>query len=95
MGLIARLQERLLGVAPWDAGQITDVWFRAHFEYAADVVNHWVPKAAITASLVNGEPARALCGSTEVLSSQGSGSVAAAGARTCPRCQSIYDRLLP
>ncbi len=42
MGLIARLQERLLGVAPWDAGQITDEWFRAHFEYAADVVNHWV-----------------------------------------------------
>lgn len=60
-----------------------------------DVVNHWVPKAAITASLVNGEPARALCGSTEVLSSQGGGSVAAAGARTCPRCQSIYERLLP
>lgn len=42
MGLIARLQERLLGVAPWNAGQITDEWFRAHFEYAADVVNHWV-----------------------------------------------------
>jgi hypothetical protein len=42
MGLIARLQERLLGVAPWDAGHITDEWFRAHFEYAADVVNHWV-----------------------------------------------------
>lgn len=60
-----------------------------------NVVNHWVAKAAITASLVNGEPARALCGATEVLSSQGDGSVAAAGARTCPRCQSIYDRLLP
>lgn len=42
MGLIARLQERLLGIAPWDAGHITDEWFRAHFEYAADVVNHWV-----------------------------------------------------
>jgi hypothetical protein len=42
MGLIARLQERLLGIAPWNAGQITDEWFRAHFEYAADVVNHWV-----------------------------------------------------
>ncbi|BEU95033.1 class I SAM-dependent methyltransferase [Acidovorax sp. DW039] len=42
MGLIARLQERLWGIAPWNAGQITDEWFRAHFEYAADVVNHWV-----------------------------------------------------
>jgi hypothetical protein len=37
-----RLQERLVGLAPWDAQKITDEWFRAHFEYAADVVNHWV-----------------------------------------------------
>ena len=42
MGLIALLQERLLGLAPWDASKISDEWFRAHFEYAADVVNHWV-----------------------------------------------------
>jgi trans-aconitate methyltransferase len=42
MGLFARLQERLWGIAPWSADQITDEWFRAHFEYAADVVNHWV-----------------------------------------------------
>lgn len=35
-------QEWLFGVSPWDAGKITDEWFRAHFEYAADVVNHWV-----------------------------------------------------
>lgn len=42
MGLIARWQERLWGIAPWNAGHITDEWFRAHFEYAADVVNHWV-----------------------------------------------------
>ena len=37
-----RLQERLLGLAPWDAQRISDEWFRAHFEYAADVVHHWV-----------------------------------------------------
>ena len=37
-----RLQERVWGLAPWDARRITDEWFRAHFEYAADVVNHWV-----------------------------------------------------
>ena len=37
-----RLQERVWGLAPWDARCITDEWFRAHFEYAADVVNHWV-----------------------------------------------------
>lgn len=36
------LQERLWGVAPWDASKISDEWFRAHFEYAADVVNHWI-----------------------------------------------------
>ncbi len=37
-----RLQQRLLGLAPWDAQRISDEWFRAHFEYAADVVHHWV-----------------------------------------------------
>jgi hypothetical protein len=43
MGLIARLQERLLGPGPLGCEQeISDEWFRAHFEYAADVVNHWV-----------------------------------------------------
>lgn len=42
MGLMTRLQERLWGLAPWDASRISDEWFRAHFDYAADVVNHWV-----------------------------------------------------
>ena len=37
-----RLQERFWGIAPWDAKHITDEWFRAHFDYAADVVQHWV-----------------------------------------------------
>lgn len=36
------LQERFRGLAPWDARHISDEWFRAHFDYAADVVNHWV-----------------------------------------------------
>lgn len=37
-----KLQERLWGVAQWDAKQINDEWFRAHFEYAADVVHQWM-----------------------------------------------------
>ena len=39
---MARLRERLWGVAPWDASKITDEWFRAHFGYAADVVHQWL-----------------------------------------------------
>lgn len=42
MNWTLRLQERVWGLAPWDAKRITDEWFRAHFEYAADVVQHWV-----------------------------------------------------
>ncbi|MDR6765769.1 SAM-dependent methyltransferase [Acidovorax delafieldii] len=37
-----KLQERIWGLSPWDARQISDEWFRAHFDYAADVVNQWV-----------------------------------------------------
>ncbi|WP_440113840.1 class I SAM-dependent methyltransferase [Acidovorax sp. BL-A-41-H1] len=37
-----KLQERIWGLAPWDAEQISDEWFRAHFNYAADVVHQWV-----------------------------------------------------
>lgn len=36
------LQERIWGLAPWDAKKISDEWFRAHFDYAADVVHHWI-----------------------------------------------------
>ena len=42
MRLVRQLQDKLLGPAPWDSAKITDEWFRAHFEYAADVVNHWL-----------------------------------------------------
>lgn len=42
MNWMLRLQERLWGLAPWDAQRITDEWFRAHFEYAAGVVNGWM-----------------------------------------------------
>lgn len=42
MNWMLRLQEKLWGIAPWDAQRITDEWFRAHFEYASDVVHHWV-----------------------------------------------------
>lgn len=42
MNWMLRLRERILGLAPWDAEKITDEWFRAHFEYAADVVHQWV-----------------------------------------------------
>ena len=55
MNWMLRLQEKLWGIAPWDAKQITDEWFRAHFDYAADVVNHWVGSALDlrTAKLLN------------------------------------------
>ncbi|WP_298214169.1 class I SAM-dependent methyltransferase [Acidovorax sp.] len=42
MNWILRLREQISGLAPWDAEKITDEWFRAHFEYAADVVHQWV-----------------------------------------------------
>lgn len=50
-----KLQERLWGIAPWDASNISDEWFRAHFEYAADVVNQWMGSALdlSTAKLLN------------------------------------------
>ncbi|GAA6117953.1 class I SAM-dependent methyltransferase [Acidovorax sp. FG27] len=55
MNWMLRLQEKLWGIAPWDAKQITDEWFRAHFDYASDVVNHWVGSALDlrTAKLLN------------------------------------------
>lgn len=42
MDWMKRLRERFLGLAPWDATKISDEWFRAHFDYAADVVHHWL-----------------------------------------------------
>ena len=50
-----KLQERIWGLSPWDARQISDEWFRAHFDYAADVVNQWVGGAVDirTARLLN------------------------------------------
>lgn len=60
-----------------------------------DVVNHWVPKSAILAGVVNGEPALALCGQSFVPSSQGGGSAADVAASLCPLCESVYDGLLP
>ncbi|RYF31851.1 MAG: class I SAM-dependent methyltransferase [Comamonadaceae bacterium] len=55
MSWIVKLQERLWGIAPWDASNISDEWFRAHFEYAADVVNQWMGSALdlSTAKLLN------------------------------------------
>lgn len=60
-----------------------------------DVVNHWVLKSAILAGVVNGEPARALCGESFVPSSQSGGSTADTTASLCLPCQSVYDGLLP
>ncbi len=39
------LLERMWGLAPWDAARISDEWFRAHFNYAANVVNEWLGSA--------------------------------------------------
>lgn len=50
-----RWREYWLGMAPWDAARITDEWFRAHFGYAADVVQQWLGGALDlrTARLLN------------------------------------------
>jgi len=42
MTWLHRLQEKLLGPPAWDAGKITDEWFRAHFYYAADIAHGWL-----------------------------------------------------
>lgn len=55
MNWTLRLRERVFGQAPWDETRITDEWFRAHFGYAADVVNAWLGQALDlrTAKLLN------------------------------------------
>lgn len=42
MNPLLRVLDRLTGRPPWDATKITDEWFRAHFQYAADVVRQWL-----------------------------------------------------
>ncbi|GAB2455461.1 hypothetical protein GCM10027082_02490 [Comamonas humi] len=40
---LAQLREKQLGLLPaYDDSRITDEWFRAHFHYAADVVQQWL-----------------------------------------------------
>ena len=39
------LRERLFGIPPWDASRISDEWFRAHFDYAGEVVHAWLAGA--------------------------------------------------
>lgn len=43
------------GVPAWDASRISDEWFRAHFDYAAEVVHAWLADALDlrTARLLN------------------------------------------
>ncbi|AVP58845.1 SAM-dependent methyltransferase [Pulveribacter suum] len=56
MNWTVRLRERLFGLAPWDAARISDEWFRAHFDYAADVVHQWLAGSGLdvrTARLLN------------------------------------------
>lgn len=45
MHWMLQLQERLQGLAPWDSQKITDEWFRAHFDYAANLVQEWLGEA--------------------------------------------------
>ena len=42
MRRMAQQREKQFGLPSYDDGLITDEWFRAHFHYAADVVNHWL-----------------------------------------------------
>lgn len=45
MSFVQRLVDRWRGPATWSAEHITDEWFRAHFDYATDVVHHWLGSA--------------------------------------------------
>lgn len=60
----------------------------------AGVENHWIKSSAITASIVTGVPATALCGVLVPVASQGDGNVAAQGADICPLCGILYAGLL-
>lgn len=62
-------------------------------DVGGDVENHWIKNSAITASIVTGVPATALCGVLVPVASQGGGSVAAQGADICPLCGILYAGL--
>ena len=42
MSFLKSMARRWFGAPTWDANQITDEWYRAHFNYAADVVQAWL-----------------------------------------------------
>jgi hypothetical protein len=54
-------------------------------------LNHYAPKAAITASIVTGESVTALCGETFVAEAQGGGSTSADELQICAMCALIYN----
>lgn len=60
---------------------------------ARPVVNHYVHKAEITASIVLGTPGTALCGERIVARSRGGGSVSVASAVVCGVCSALFDRM--
>ncbi|WP_234026755.1 SAM-dependent methyltransferase [Melaminivora suipulveris] len=47
---LTRLRERTFGIATWDAARISDEWFRAHFDYAAEVVQQWLAYGGVDLS---------------------------------------------
>lgn len=63
-----------------------------------DDLNHYVSKRAITRSIVEGIPAKALCGALMRCSSQGAQAIPGQEAanrtlETCPECELFYSGL--
>lgn len=42
---LPRFLRQMVGLPTWDPSLITDEWFRAHFDYATDVVHQWLGSA--------------------------------------------------
>ncbi len=64
-------------------------------EVATEVreINHYVPKAEILASIVDGAEATALCGVKDVVGSRSDGTCVSLNAPICPACEQIYRSL--
>ncbi len=56
-----------------------------------EILNHYLLKTDITAGIVEGRPARALCGEVFVPHAQGGGETSVIGAAICPLCARRYQ----
>lgn len=63
-------------------------------EFIEDTINHWVTKNDITRGIVEGIPAKALCGIIFIPSSH-DGDTANGTSLVCPLCQLEFESLAP